>query len=58
MDPANRLVADALEADWNNRLRDLADAEEDYQRAREQAAGPLTDTGQRPAYTDNPFRPR
>jgi len=43
VDPANRLVADALEADWNNRLRDLADAEEDYQRAREQAAGPLTD---------------
>ena len=43
VDPANRLVADALEADWNARLRDLADAEEDYQRAREQAAGPLTD---------------
>ena len=44
VDPANRLVADALEADWNARLRDLADAENDYQRAREQAAGPLTDT--------------
>ena len=43
VDPANRLVADALEADWNARLRDLADAEDDYQRAREQAAGPLTD---------------
>ena len=42
VDPANRLVADALEADWNARLRDLADAEDDYQRAREQAAGPLT----------------
>ena len=42
VDPANRLVADALEADWNARLRDLADAEQDYQRARAQAAGPLT----------------
>ena len=42
VDPANRLVADALEADWNARLRDLADAEDDYQRARAQAAGPLT----------------
>jgi DNA invertase Pin-like site-specific DNA recombinase/DNA-binding transcriptional MerR regulator len=43
VDPDNRLVADALEADWNNRLRDLRDAEDDYQRARQQAAGPLTD---------------
>jgi DNA invertase Pin-like site-specific DNA recombinase/DNA-binding transcriptional MerR regulator len=43
VDPANRLVADALEADWNARLRDLADAEDDYQHARKQAAGPLTD---------------
>jgi hypothetical protein len=31
VDPKNRLVADALEADWNNRLRALADAEERYQ---------------------------
>ena len=38
VDPANRLVADALEADWNARLRDLADAEDDYQRATRQAA--------------------
>jgi DNA-binding transcriptional MerR regulator len=43
VDPANRLVADALEADWNARLRDLADAEDDYQRARARAAAPLTD---------------
>jgi hypothetical protein len=33
-DPANRLVADALEADWNLKLRALADAQEDYQRRR------------------------
>lgn len=31
VDPKNRLVADALEADWNNRLRALAEAEEHYQ---------------------------
>jgi len=41
VDPANRLVADALEADWNTRLRDLAQAEDDYQRAsREAGTGP------------------
>jgi excisionase family DNA binding protein len=43
VDPANRLVADSLEADWNNRLRDLRDAEEDYQRARQQAGAHLTE---------------
>jgi hypothetical protein len=32
VDPAYRLVADALEADWNVRLRALADAQEEYQR--------------------------
>ncbi|MGH3288931.1 MAG: hypothetical protein ACRDPD_30360, partial [Streptosporangiaceae bacterium] len=30
VDPGNRLVADALEADWNARLRELADARDDY----------------------------
>jgi DNA invertase Pin-like site-specific DNA recombinase len=34
VDPANRLVADSLEADWNLKLRALADAQEDYQRRR------------------------
>jgi hypothetical protein len=32
VDPDNRLVADALEADWNQRLRDLSEAHEDYER--------------------------
>jgi DNA invertase Pin-like site-specific DNA recombinase len=32
VDPKNRLVADALEADWNDKLRLLADAEEQYQK--------------------------
>jgi hypothetical protein len=34
VDPANRLVADALEADWNARLRALAEAQDEYQRRR------------------------
>src|SRR5579859_5591972 len=34
VDPDNRLVADSLEADWNHKLRALADAQEDYERQR------------------------
>ncbi|MBZ5500605.1 MAG: recombinase family protein [Acidobacteriia bacterium] len=34
VDPANRLVADTLEADWNAKLRALAEAQEEYQRRR------------------------
>lgn len=33
VDPDNRLVADTLEADWNDALRQLADAQDDYDRA-------------------------
>ncbi|MDA3787333.1 MAG: recombinase family protein [Desulfobacula sp.] len=36
VDPDNRLVADALEADWNQNLRALAEAEEQYKRLRKQ----------------------
>jgi DNA invertase Pin-like site-specific DNA recombinase len=32
VDPDNRLVASSLEADWNQRLRDLRDGEDDYLR--------------------------
>jgi DNA invertase Pin-like site-specific DNA recombinase len=35
VDPDNRLVADALEADWNEKLRSLRDAQEEYERQRE-----------------------
>ncbi len=35
VDPANRLVADALEADWNSTLRALGEAQELCQRGRE-----------------------
>ena len=31
VDPRNRLVADALEADWNDRLRALTEAQEQYE---------------------------
>ena len=34
VDPNNRLVADQLEADWNAKLRELTEAQEDYQRQR------------------------
>jgi DNA invertase Pin-like site-specific DNA recombinase len=44
VDPANRLVADALEADWNTALRALNDAQAAYDKAREQHAGTLTQT--------------
>jgi DNA invertase Pin-like site-specific DNA recombinase len=42
VDPANRLVADTLEADWNHKLRELADAQDDHDRARQAGAGSLT----------------
>ena len=43
VDPANRLVADTLEADWNTALRALNDAQAAYDKAREQHDGQLTD---------------
>jgi DNA invertase Pin-like site-specific DNA recombinase len=42
VDPANRLVADSLEADWNTALRELNDAQQTYDKAREQHTGQLT----------------
>ncbi len=33
VDPANRLVADTLEADWNDKLREVAAAQDDYDKA-------------------------
>ncbi len=38
VDPGNRLVADALEADWNARLRELATAHDDYTTAKSATA--------------------
>jgi DNA invertase Pin-like site-specific DNA recombinase len=42
VDPANRLVADTLEADWNTALRALNDARETYDKAQREHAGQLT----------------
>ena len=36
VDPDNRLVADSLEADWNDKLKMLAEAQELCERQREQ----------------------
>ena len=36
VDPGNRLVADTLESEWNNRLRGLAKAREERERGRQQ----------------------
>ena len=43
VDPDNRLVADALEADWNEKLRCLTEAQDDYDRARENGNACLND---------------
>jgi Recombinase zinc beta ribbon domain/MerR HTH family regulatory protein len=43
VDPENRLVADTLEADWNDKLRQLARAQDDYDRATANGNGQLTD---------------
>jgi len=42
VDPASRLVAGTLEADWNTALRGLNDAQAAYDKAREQHPGTLT----------------
>jgi DNA invertase Pin-like site-specific DNA recombinase len=42
VDPANRLVAGTLEADWNTSLRALGDAQAAYDKARDQHPGTLT----------------
>jgi DNA invertase Pin-like site-specific DNA recombinase len=38
VDPTNRLVAESLEADWNTTLRELAEATDDYEKAKTTAA--------------------
>jgi DNA invertase Pin-like site-specific DNA recombinase len=46
VDPANRLVADTLEADWNTALRALTRARDASEQARKHDTGQLTDTQQ------------
>jgi DNA invertase Pin-like site-specific DNA recombinase len=43
VDPTNRLVADTLEADWNAALRQLATAQDDHTKAKNDPAGMLTE---------------
>ncbi len=43
VDPDNRLVADTLEADWNDALRQLSDAQDDYERASAAARAAFTE---------------
>lgn len=43
VDPDNRLVADTLEADWNDALRALQAAQEEYERASAAAKAALSD---------------
>jgi len=42
VDPDNRLVADSLEADWNDKLRALSQAQEEYERQRGADEGMLS----------------
>jgi DNA invertase Pin-like site-specific DNA recombinase len=44
VDPQNRLVADELEADWNRKLQQLANAQQDYERGRQIDRARLDDT--------------
>jgi DNA invertase Pin-like site-specific DNA recombinase/DNA-binding transcriptional MerR regulator len=66
VDPTNRLVADALEADWNTKLRELADAQDDYDKAKALAERDLDQTKREriralaadiPALWNNPATP-
>jgi hypothetical protein len=43
VDPDNRLVADTLEADWNEKLRSLAAAQDEYEKATVADANVVTD---------------
>jgi len=44
VDPGNRLVADTLESEWNDKLRTLTIAREDRERGRQEAERHLDDT--------------
>src|SRR5213078_5088780 len=66
VDPANRLVADTLEADWNTALRALSQAQDTCEQARKHDTGQLTDAQETrirqlatdlPAIWDDPATP-
>lgn len=47
VDPSNRLVADALEADWNKKLQNLDRAQQEYERRKGAAPGLLNEDQQK-----------
>jgi DNA invertase Pin-like site-specific DNA recombinase len=47
VDPRNRFVAEALEADWNEKLRAVREAEETYQRQRQEDRAGLDEVDRR-----------
>ena len=47
VDPDNRLVADSLEAAWNEKLRAVSAAQEEYERKREEDRGSVDDEQRR-----------
>ena len=47
VDPANRLVASQLEAEWNSKLRILAEEREEYENLRDAARSETISAGQR-----------
>ena len=51
VDPDNRLVADSLEAEWNNKLRALAAAQEEYERQHADDDGVLSSEQRRQVMT-------
>jgi hypothetical protein len=58
VDPANRLVADTLEADWNTALRGLNDAQDACDKARNAATAELADTQKTASASWSPTSPR
>ena len=66
VDPANRLVADSLEAEWNEKLREIVKAQESYERGRDRDRKVLDETQRKrlfslvqdfPAIWDDPNTP-
>jgi DNA invertase Pin-like site-specific DNA recombinase len=51
VDPANRLVADSLEAGWNNKLRALEEAQKTYEKQRQADRRLLAPEQERKIYT-------
>lgn len=51
VDPKNRLVADALEADWNDKLRRMTEAQEQYEQQRQKDQAVLNEASRQQVLT-------